>query len=171
MWNIMEDCWEDDPYLRPAASEVLTRVARLQRLKTGSNIIKPAPNWDTFNLARLQNNVKYPVLDTAELIRLQDNLKSPTLVRSPVPHLDEIQKPMVEDGEDEKLDGVSLGSSDPKCRSTVLPQSHSTIIADAEKAVRALGEFDDLRRLVESVLEDKLRLKRVLETKWCAVVA
>ncbi|KAF9259857.1 kinase-like protein, partial [Marasmius fiardii PR-910] len=45
MWEIMMDCWNTEPWERPEASEVLTRVTALGCLTT-SGSIKPAPSWD-----------------------------------------------------------------------------------------------------------------------------
>ncbi|KAF9255402.1 kinase-like protein [Marasmius fiardii PR-910] len=78
MWDIMVDCWNTNPRLRPAASDVLARVAGFKSLKTGS-IIKPAPDWDDYRFAQIWKEVKYPLLDAATLVRLQKGLESPAI--------------------------------------------------------------------------------------------
>ncbi|KAF9256235.1 kinase-like protein [Marasmius fiardii PR-910] len=76
MWNIMTDCWNHDPQLRPAASKVLEHVTGLENLKMR---IKPALDWNVSNLTRIGKDVKYPHVDTAALARLQEKLKFPAV--------------------------------------------------------------------------------------------
>ncbi|KAF9255397.1 kinase-like protein [Marasmius fiardii PR-910] len=75
MWRIMEECWDREPMTRPAASEVVARIAGLRCFKT----FRPAPEWDMANLTL--KNMKYTALDTEALRRLQRELKSFTRLR------------------------------------------------------------------------------------------
>ncbi|KAG7090226.1 hypothetical protein E1B28_011826 [Marasmius oreades] len=96
IWKIMVDCWDSNPQLRPAASEVLTRVAGFVSLKTGGSI-NSASDWDTFNLSQIWKNVKYPLLDTSALIRLQSNLgRFPAIAQPTALPSQETLKPTVE---------------------------------------------------------------------------
>ncbi|KAF9267917.1 hypothetical protein L218DRAFT_653481 [Marasmius fiardii PR-910] len=68
----MLECWKRDPQLRPAAAEVLERVADLESLTAG-----PAPDWDFSDLSEIRKDVNYPLPDTATLIHLQKKLEFP----------------------------------------------------------------------------------------------
>ncbi|KAF9257347.1 kinase-like protein [Marasmius fiardii PR-910] len=77
MWEIMVDCWAVEPWKRPEASDVLTRVANLECLvgeEEGGGSIKPAPSGDVYLLSVIGKNVKRPRLDVAALTQLQKNL-------------------------------------------------------------------------------------------------
>ncbi|KAF9255255.1 kinase-like protein [Marasmius fiardii PR-910] len=73
MWNIMVDCWNSDPRLRPTASELPASVTGLKGSKSG-RVIRPAPEWDMSNLSQIWKDVKNPSLDTESLERLRRNL-------------------------------------------------------------------------------------------------
>ncbi|KAF9255395.1 hypothetical protein L218DRAFT_967352 [Marasmius fiardii PR-910] len=63
----MLDCWNLDPQLRPAAPDIVTRVAAHGNFKTGG-VVAPAPEWDTSTLNQEWKDVKYPFLNTEALI-------------------------------------------------------------------------------------------------------
>ncbi|KAF9255403.1 hypothetical protein L218DRAFT_1008621 [Marasmius fiardii PR-910] len=73
MWKIMKDCWQHRrPTKRPAASEVVTRVAGLRSFKTE---FRPAPDRNASDPSQISEDVKHPVLDTEGLDRLWEDLE------------------------------------------------------------------------------------------------
>ncbi|KAG7090229.1 hypothetical protein E1B28_011829 [Marasmius oreades] len=94
MWNIMVDCWNTDPDLRPLTSEVFARVDDLKGPKADSNT-KPG-----FNLTEIRKNVKYPLFDAAALTRLQTTIM-------PTPNL---QSESTVGGEKDNVQGACTSS-------------------------------------------------------------
>ncbi|KAF9259867.1 kinase-like protein [Marasmius fiardii PR-910] len=71
MWNIMTECWNNEPKTRPSASDIFDRVARLP--KTGDSI-KPAPDWDTNELTHIRENAEHLQLNMRTLTKLHSKL-------------------------------------------------------------------------------------------------
>ncbi|KAF9254683.1 kinase-like protein [Marasmius fiardii PR-910] len=93
MWNIMMKCWNANPDLRPAASDILEEITVLFSLQTGGTI-EPARDWDVQGLGQTQ--WKNPHIELSELMRFQKSFKS--FAAAPAPSHDSTA-PIVDAGD------------------------------------------------------------------------
>ena len=76
MWKVMVDCWNHEPHIRPAASELPVCIADLKSVESGISIT-PASDWDVSDLSQISGDLQYSESDLGTVERLRRTLRFP----------------------------------------------------------------------------------------------